>query len=133
MFDVDAEDLIARLSSGLAPPDRARLPQGCRDCTSNFARVLRCRFDLSRHRKDLARLLPSTSRNGRQRLVRDEDAAEQAHRNEAGYEVCLPKIRQRRHRKGRRIEVLSPLFPGNLFPRIEQPDHAADVLAQINH
>jgi hypothetical protein len=38
---------------------------------------------------------------------------------QAGYEVYLPKIRQRRHRKGRRIEVLSPLFPGYLFARIE--------------
>jgi hypothetical protein len=28
---------------------------------------------------------------------------------QAGYEVYLPKIRHRRHRKGRRIEVLSPI------------------------
>jgi hypothetical protein len=26
---------------------------------------------------------------------------------------------QRRHRKGRRVEVLLPLFPGYLFTRIE--------------
>ena len=35
--------------------------------------------------------------------------------------VYLPKIRYRRRRKGRRVEVLSPLFPGYLFTRIELP------------
>jgi len=33
--------------------------------------------------------------------------------------VYLPTIRYRRRRKGRRVEVLSPLFPGYLFTRIE--------------
>jgi hypothetical protein len=38
---------------------------------------------------------------------------------QAGYEVYLPKIRQRRRHKGRPIEVLSPLFPSYLFTHIE--------------
>jgi hypothetical protein len=31
----------------------------------------------------------------------------------------VPKIRQRPHRKGRRVEVLPPLFIGYLLMRIE--------------
>lgn len=40
---------------------------------------------------------------------------------EAGYEVYLPKVWQRRRRGGRRFKALSPLFPGYLFTRIELP------------
>jgi transcription antitermination factor NusG len=38
---------------------------------------------------------------------------------QAGFEVYLPKISYRRRYKGRRLTVLSPLFPGYLFTRIE--------------
>ena len=52
-------------------------------------------------------------------LKRAREKVAQYFLEQAGYEVYLPKIRQRRHHKGRRIEVLSPLFPGYLFTRIE--------------
>jgi transcriptional antiterminator RfaH len=38
---------------------------------------------------------------------------------QAGFEIYLPKISYRRRCKGRRLTVLSPLFPGYLFTRIE--------------
>jgi transcriptional antiterminator RfaH len=37
----------------------------------------------------------------------------------AGYEVYLPRLRERRIVRGRRVEVTPPLFPGYLFLRIE--------------
>ena len=39
---------------------------------------------------------------------------------QAAYEVYWQKIRERRHRKVRRVELMSPLFPAYLFTRIEQ-------------
>jgi transcriptional antiterminator RfaH len=38
---------------------------------------------------------------------------------QAGFEVHLPRIRQRGVRYGRRVEVLTPLFPSYCFTRIE--------------
>ena len=38
---------------------------------------------------------------------------------QAGFEVYLPKIRERRIRKGKRVETLLPLFPSYMFLRIE--------------
>jgi hypothetical protein len=77
MSDVDAEDLIARLSGGLSPTDRAAFRRGAESAvaSSPVGRGL----DLSRDRKALAPVLPSAARHGRQRLVRNEDAAEQAY------------------------------------------------------
>ena len=42
-----------------------------------------------------------------------------------GYQVYLPRIRERRIRRGRKIEVLQPLFVGYAFVRIVLQWHAA--------
>ena len=42
-----------------------------------------------------------------------------------GYQVYLPRIRERRIRRGRKIEVLQPLFLGYAFVRIALQWHTA--------
>ena len=42
-----------------------------------------------------------------------------------GYEVYLPRLRERRMSHGRRIEVRPPLFPGYAFIAIELQWHTA--------
>jgi transcriptional antiterminator RfaH len=44
---------------------------------------------------------------------------------QAGFEVYLPQIRERKLLRGRRVQMLSPLFPGYCFTRIELQWHAA--------
>jgi transcriptional antiterminator RfaH len=42
-----------------------------------------------------------------------------------GYEVYLPRLRERRISRGRKIEVRAPLFPGYVFFVVEAQWHAA--------
>jgi transcriptional antiterminator RfaH len=37
----------------------------------------------------------------------------------AGFETYCPKVRERRIRKGKRVETLLPLFPSYMFLRVE--------------
>ena len=48
-----------------------------------------------------------------------------------GYEVYLPRLRERRISHGRRIEVRPPLFPGYCFIAIELQWHAARWTAGV--
>jgi transcriptional antiterminator RfaH len=43
----------------------------------------------------------------------------------AGYQVYLPKIREQRLRRSRRVEVIAPLFPAYGFILVEQQWHTA--------
>ena len=43
----------------------------------------------------------------------------------AGFEVYLPRLREQRILRGRRVEVTPPLFPGYCFVAIELQWHAA--------
>lgn len=43
----------------------------------------------------------------------------------AGFEVYLPRLRERRTIRGRRVEVKPPLFPGYAFVFVELQWHAA--------
>jgi len=43
----------------------------------------------------------------------------------AGYETYIPKMREQRVRRHRRVEVVSPLFPAYAFIVIEHQWHAA--------
>jgi transcriptional antiterminator RfaH len=43
----------------------------------------------------------------------------------AGYQVYIPKIREQRLRRSRRVEVIAPLFPAYGFVLVEQQWHSA--------
>jgi transcriptional antiterminator RfaH len=43
----------------------------------------------------------------------------------AGFEVYIPRLRERRIRSGRRVEMLTPLFPSYAFVAIENGWHRA--------
>jgi transcriptional antiterminator RfaH len=43
----------------------------------------------------------------------------------AGYQSYYPRLRERRNRFGRKVEILPPLFPGYAFVAIELQWHAA--------
>jgi transcriptional antiterminator RfaH len=42
-----------------------------------------------------------------------------------GYETYIPRVREQRLRRGKRIETISPLFPAYAFIVIEQQWHSA--------
>jgi transcriptional antiterminator RfaH len=43
----------------------------------------------------------------------------------AGYQVYIPQIREQRLKRGKRVEVIAPLFPAYAFVVIEQRWHTA--------
>ncbi len=59
------------------------------------------------------------------RLESQREAVAQHFLKLAGYQVYIPKIREQRLRRSRRVEVISPLFPAYGFIAIEGQWHSA--------